>query len=427
MPTKSAPRKETGRLPKKSSVAMSAAAAKKNPAVTEPPNNKTAPSSSLRNQRYASRIQKVSSNPTSSSTEAIAGAISSPPPFQQVVTRLWSKGAVVKQINEVQDESSKKRPPQHIMGLGLRKSPPELNAAAVITKSTTNSVAAAASTLIYQENYVDGNSGHSGGNGGKSELYCDVLEVNSSSSNNSEDADEYESDAASGAKVDECFAPEGLVYSDDEAYLFEVESDDEFRTSFPKDVVRKNIIPGGPTKPDLRNMTETAAKIVLKAYAKERKAYTDKQRFARVKAVQSVSLSSGFSGHNNKQIRTMTDVESNRLVEDHIFATKEILNLCIAEEANLRCIKVKVERSDPTNLIVVGFKFYVSGSFSENAGWTAHIVVCREGDDISKIPPNQRIDRIDPLRTPFKSKWLTAYQLWTVMTVHFLTSFLGDW
>jgi hypothetical protein len=42
---------------------MSAAAAKKNPAVTEPPNNKTAPSSSLRNQRYASRIQKVSSNP----------------------------------------------------------------------------------------------------------------------------------------------------------------------------------------------------------------------------------------------------------------------------------------------------------------------------------------------------------------------------
>jgi hypothetical protein len=101
----------------------------------------------------------------------------------------------VKQINAVQDESAKKCPPQHIMGLGLRKSPPELNAAAVITKSTTNSVAVAASTLIYQENYGDGNSGHSGGNGGKSELYCDVLEVNSSSSNNSEDADEYESDA----------------------------------------------------------------------------------------------------------------------------------------------------------------------------------------------------------------------------------------
>jgi hypothetical protein len=50
--------------------------------------------------------------------------------------------------------------------------------------SPTNSVAAAASTLIYQKNYVDGNSG---GNGGRSELYDDVLEVNSSTSKNSED------------------------------------------------------------------------------------------------------------------------------------------------------------------------------------------------------------------------------------------------
>ncbi len=177
MPTKKAPRKETGRLPKKSSVATSAAAAKRDPAVTVPPpppkkgsNNKTAPSSSLCNQRYASRIQKVSSNPTSSSTEAIAVGISSPLPFQQVVARLWSKGAVVKQINAVQDESAKKLPPQHIMGLCLRKSPHELNAAAVITKSPTNSVAAAASTLIYQKNYVDGNSGNSGGNASLSAL-----------------------------------------------------------------------------------------------------------------------------------------------------------------------------------------------------------------------------------------------------------------
>jgi hypothetical protein len=113
----------------------------------------------LRNQRYASRIQKDSSNPTSISTEAIAGGISSPLPFQQVVTRLWSKGAVVKQIGTVQDVSANKRPPaiyqhpamaKHIMGLGLRKPPPELNSAAVVitAKSPTNSVAAAASTLI---------------------------------------------------------------------------------------------------------------------------------------------------------------------------------------------------------------------------------------------------------------------------------------
>ena len=50
----------------------------------------------------------------------------------------------------------------------------------------------------------------------------------------------------------------------------------------------------------------------------------------------------------------MTDVESNHLEEDHTFVTKVILDLCIAEEANLRYIKMKVERSDDTNLIVVG-------------------------------------------------------------------------
>ena len=154
-----------------------------------------------------------------------------------------------------------------------------------------------------------------------------MLEVDASASTNSEDLEEYEcnangskeddtsfhleengSDAASGAEDYELVAPEGLVYSDDEAYLFEVESEDETRTSFPKDVVRKNLIPGGPTKPDVRNMTKATAEIVLKAYAKERKAYTDKQRFARVKAVKSVSHLSGYSGHNCMQLQTMTDI-----------------------------------------------------------------------------------------------------------------------
>ena len=104
--------------------------------------------------------------------------------------------------------------------------------------------------------------------------------------------EENESDAASGAEEDKLVVPEGLVYSDDEVYLFEVESEDEFRTSFPKDVSRKNKI-RGPLKPDARGMTKAKAKIVLKAYAKDRKAYTDKQRCARIKAVQSVSHLSG--------------------------------------------------------------------------------------------------------------------------------------
>jgi hypothetical protein len=190
MPTKKGQRKETGRLTKNSSVASSSAAAKENPAVTIPPpppakkgsNNKTAPSSSSRTQQYASRIKNVSSMPTSNSA-----------PSEQVVTRLWLKGAVVKQINAVQDASAQKRqmqddeatkkgPPQHVFGLGLRKSPPEVNVDNVITKSPTNSVAASASTLIYQKNYDVGNSG---GKGGRTKLY------------DSEDSDENECNASS--------------------------------------------------------------------------------------------------------------------------------------------------------------------------------------------------------------------------------------
>jgi len=57
---------------------------------------------------------------------AMAVGTSSP-----LVTRLWSKGSVVKNIN-AQDVSAKKLPPKDIRS-GLRKFPPELNAAPVST------------------------------------------------------------------------------------------------------------------------------------------------------------------------------------------------------------------------------------------------------------------------------------------------------
>ena len=105
--------------------------------------------------------------------------------------------------------------------------------------------------------------------------------------------------------------------------------------------------------------------------------------------------------------------------EDHTFLSKDILNLRIVEETNLRCIKMKVERSDSTNFILVGIQFYVSGSFSENGGWKANTVVCRDGDDLLKIPPNEWMQNIDEeiyrLRTPFKSKWLSPIILSAVL------------
>ena len=47
--------------------------------------------------------------------------------------------------------------------------------------------------------------------------------------------------------------------------------------------VRGNVIPGGPVKPNTTGMTEEETAQALRNYAKERKAYTDKQRNERRK------------------------------------------------------------------------------------------------------------------------------------------------
>jgi hypothetical protein len=103
----------------------------------------------------------------------------------------------------------------------------------------------------------------------------------------------------------------------------------------------------------------------------------------------------------------MKVVEDNRLEENHTFKAKETFYLRIAKEANLQGIKMRVVRSDDMNLIVTGFDFYVNGMYIEKVGWQVHCAICREGNDILKIPPKDKIDPNDKVlaRTPFRSKW----------------------
>ena len=93
MPTKKAPRKETGWLPKKSSVASLAAAAKRDPVVTVPSpppkkgsNNKTAPSSSSPNQICKSHPKRLLQFNVEYRGNAVG--TTSPLPSQQAV-RNW--------------------------------------------------------------------------------------------------------------------------------------------------------------------------------------------------------------------------------------------------------------------------------------------------------------------------------------------------
>jgi hypothetical protein len=86
----------------------------------------------------------------------------------------------------------------------------------------------------------------------------------------------------------------------------------------------------------------------------------------------------------------MEYLESHCLEKGHTFQLKEMLQMCIAEEANLCLIKVKTIRSNSMNLIVAGRNFYVSATYSVHYGWQVTKACCRFGDDFSIIPTKKK-------------------------------------
>jgi hypothetical protein len=308
-------------------------------------------------------------------------------------------------------------------------------------------MAAAASTLLYKSHYGGGGGDNEdndcesealykgekrpgkvgmsiarkrAGSEVESEEDADVVEgilaLSQSSTKSGEKDDDYSS-TKSGEKDDEKdddYIPDGLVFSDDDDCLIDVDSeseDERLRSSFPKDKPRRNLLPGGPQPPDLTMFPESERDAVWAKYKKARKKYADDERQKRLKKQRAYV---GVSGDQSEQLRPMTEVEKYRLSEGQIFKNKDILQLRIGEEANLRGICIRVARSDNSNLTVVGLDFYVHASVYENSGWHVHQAICREGDDYFKIPSK---DIVDPeivvakkgyLRIPIKAKFLVA-------------------
>jgi len=182
------------------------------------------------------------------------------------------------------------------------------------------------------------------------------------------------------------YKPDGLVFSDDEDYLLNIDYDSEeerLRSSFPKNKKRMNIIPGGPQPPDLSMYPESEQQAVLDAYTAKRKSFTDRSRHQCVKKKNSeAKLSATVSADQIEQLRPMSVVKVHRLVDGDSFKNKNVLKLRISEEANLRGITTRANRSDVMNLTVVGINFYVNATFHEHSGWVVHTAVCREGDDV---------------------------------------------
>jgi hypothetical protein len=136
-----------------------------------------------------------------------------------------------------------------------------------------------------------------------------------------------------------------LKYSNDKDYIgkVNVDSDKEFWSSFPRDRNSRNFILGGPQRPDTMGMTTAEEEAALKKYKKERKSFTDKSCLSLMKSMSSKGLATlpqksqlgYFLGDENKMVQLITDVESHRLSKYHTFLLKEMLQLCIAKEANL--------------------------------------------------------------------------------------------
>jgi hypothetical protein len=180
-------------------------------------------------------------------------------------------------------------------------------------------IAAAASTLIYRLQYGKDNTANKSKYEYESEseygkdktVNKSKYEYDSESAGDECDDDSGSSDASKCNELETSeYVPHGLEYSDDDDILIDIDLDEEMlRSSFPRDKSRKNMVPGGLKKPDVSMCTESKGKVLLQRYAKDRKAYTDKQQKARVKSDKSLSKSSSFTDKQNEQLCTMVEVE----------------------------------------------------------------------------------------------------------------------
>jgi hypothetical protein len=188
---------------------------------------------------------------------------------------------------------------------------------------------------------------------------------------------------------------------------------------FPRDKSKnKNYNIDGPQPPDLDKYPKKERVVVWDAYKKKRKAFTDQQRKNRANlACEGLKVSedvnpSDYKGCNLDRIRTMDKVEAHPLMANHTFSSRDIVYLRVAEEANLRSIVIKINRSDNQQFVASGIDFYVRALFTDGVGWLVTTAVCRDGDDILKIPPSHcvtiplELQSGRSIGTPLKSKML---------------------
>ena len=167
-----------------------------------------------------------------------------------------------------------------------------------------------------------------------------------------------------------------------ESNFFDDDSDDDEPM-----IVRKYSSPvrrGRPTSKKFgkKKPGEGASVREREAYEKERKAHYDMERMKKLKSPNKRPVSD-YSGNHHPTLRTMNDVEKGRLSKGQTFQTRKVLLLRTKEEANLRGISIKVEKSDALRFICWSRdepEFVVIAYQSEEKGYEVKHALVRDMD-----------------------------------------------
>ena len=136
-----------------------------------------------------------------------------------------------------------------------------------------------------------------------------------------------------------------------------------------------------PTYDDMSPNTKLAAKH---EHSKLRKAEWDAANRARRKECGGRAMNWDkitYTGDNTVGLRTMDIVKEKRLKAGDNVIDKSVLQLRIAEEANLRGIKIKWTTSTLSRVVVNGDYFHVVANLNETRGWVIKKAAVRSGDE----------------------------------------------
>ena len=139
-----------------------------------------------------------------------------------------------------------------------------------------------------------------------------------------------------------------------------------------------------PDKPDYDVMSPDTKVAAKKQYEKDARAFRDFKRREHRKECAGRSADwdkISYTGDNAPGLRTMELVQLKRLKAGDNFIDKDVVQLRIAEEANLRGIRIRWEISNNTRIVVKGDKFTVVANLTDARGWVVQTAEVRSGDN----------------------------------------------